>query len=74
MGHRVIPELWQDEVTPENIAAAMVPMITDKVHREALHESLAAVRRTMGEPGAVQRTAQAILDFARERGAHEAIQ
>ena len=41
MGHRVIPELWQDEVTPENIAAAMVPMITDKVHREALHESLA---------------------------------
>lgn len=63
MGHRVIPELWQDEVTPENIAAAMVPMITDKAHREALHESLAAVRRTMGEPGAVQRTAQAILDL-----------
>jgi len=74
MGHRVIPELWQDEVTPGNIAAAMVPMITDKARREALHESLAAVRRTMGEPGAVQRTAQAILDFARERGAHEAIQ
>ncbi len=74
MGHRVIPELWQDEVTPGNIAAAMVPMITDKARREALHESLAAVRRTMGKPGAVQRTAQAILDFARERGAHEAIQ
>ena len=25
MGHRVIPELWQDEVTPGNIAAAWCP-------------------------------------------------
>ena len=33
MGHRVIPELWQDEVTPENIAAAMVPMTTNRPSR-----------------------------------------
>ncbi|MGN0949093.1 lipid-A-disaccharide synthase [Megasphaera sp.] len=74
MGHRVIPELWEDDVTPENIASAVVPMICDKKRREEMHESLAAVRRTLGEPGAVMRTARAILDFARERGAHEAIQ
>lgn len=73
MGRRVIPELWEDEVTAENIAATVLPWLTDEDKRRHMHEELAAVRRTLGEPGAMQRTAQTILDFIRERGAHEEI-
>ena len=29
MGRRVIPELWQDDVTPDNIADAVLPMLDD---------------------------------------------
>lgn len=74
MGRRVIPELWQDDVTPDNIADAVLPMLDDGPRRAKLCEDLSAVRRTMGESGAVMRTAQAVLTFARERGIHEAVQ
>lgn len=73
MGRRVIPELWEDEVTADNIAAAVLPWLTEPAKRQQMHENLAAVRRTLGQPGAMTRTAQAILNFIRERGAHEKI-
>ena len=74
MGRRVIPELWQDDVTPDNITDAVLPMLDDGPRRTELCEGLSAVRRTMGESGAVMRTAKAVLTFARERGIHEAVQ
>lgn len=74
MGRRIIPELWQDDVTPDNIADTVIPMLDEGPHRTELCQSLAAVRRTMGDSGAVMRTARAVLTFARERGIHEAVQ
>ena len=58
----------------DNIADAVLPMLDDGPHRSKLCEDLSAVRRTMGESGAVMRTAKAVLTFARERGIHEAVQ
>ncbi len=66
MGHRIMPELWQDEVTPEAIAADMVTLLTDKQAWQERHEAMLSVRKEMGEPGAVRRTAEIILQFAKE--------
>lgn len=66
MGHRIMPELWQDEVTPEAIAADMVTLLTDKQVWQVRHEAMLSVRKEMGEPGAVRRTAEIILQFAKE--------
>lgn len=67
MGRRIMPELWQDEVTAENIAHTIIPMLTDTARHEELKQAMAEVRRTMGRSGAVQRIAETILEFAKEK-------
>ena len=42
MGRRVIPELWQDDVTPDNITDAVLPMLDDGPRRTELCEGLSA--------------------------------
>ena len=72
MGKRIMPELWQHEVTPENIAQEVLPMLEDEARHQELQQAMAAVRQTMGEPGAVGRIAQQIYTFVKERQkAHE---
>lgn len=66
MGHRIMPELWQNEVTPEAIARDMISLLTDGTAWQKRHEAMLAVRREMGEPGAVRRTAATILQFVKE--------
>lgn len=67
MGKRIMPELWQDDVTPEHIVATLRPLLEDeRCHQEA-RQAMAAVRRTMGTPGAVARIAKTIYAFAKER-------
>lgn len=67
MGRRIMPELWQDEVTAEHIAQVMVPILTDTSRHDELKQAMAEVRRTMGQSGAVQRIAETILEFAKEK-------
>ena len=67
MGRRIIPELWQDEVTGENIAAAVVPLLQHETQRQTAVKALAAVRAEMGEGGSMERTAAAILRFIKEK-------
>lgn len=67
MGKRIMPELWQQDVTPAKIAAEIVPILQDTARHEALREAMAAVRQTMGEPGAIRRIAREIYNFAKER-------
>lgn len=66
-GHRIMPELWQDEVTPERIAAEVLPVLQDPSYEEALRERMAETRRTLGESGAVRRIGETILHFAKEK-------
>lgn len=73
-GHRIMPELWQDEVTPENIEAAVLPWLVDAAAAEEARHLMAGVRCQMGEAGAVRRTAEIISEFVKEKQLHEAVQ
>lgn len=73
MGRRIMPELWQHDVTPEGIAQVIVPILQDEGRRKQLQDAMADVRQTMGEAGAVRRIAHTILHFAKETYPHEAI-
>ena len=73
-GHRIMPELWQDEVTPENIEAAVLPWLVDAAAAEEARQLMAGVRCQMGEAGAVRRTAEIISEFVKEKQLHEAVQ
>lgn len=73
-GHRIMPELWQDEVTPENIEAAVLPWLVDAAASEEARHLMVGVRRQMGEAGAVRRTAEIISEFVKEKQLHEAVQ
>ena len=73
-GHRIMPELWQDEVTSENIEAAVLPWLVDAAAAEEARHLMAGVRCQMGEAGAVRRTAEIISEFVKEKQLHEAVQ
>ncbi len=59
---QVIPELLQDEVTPERIAAELKAMLDDGPIRQNILAGLENVRRLIGGPGASDRAAEIALD------------
>lgn len=61
----IIPELLQDEVTPERIVKELVPMLVDQENRKTMLASLAEVRRRLGSPGASRRAAKIALESMR---------
>jgi lipid-A-disaccharide synthase len=61
-GRRVVPELIQDDCTPERIADEAVRLLTDNGLRAQASEALRGVRARLGAPGASGRAADAILD------------
>lgn len=67
MGRRIMPELWQQDVTPEKVAETIIPLLQEKERHEKLRLAMADVRHTMGEPGSVRRIADAIYRFIKER-------
>jgi lipid-A-disaccharide synthase len=67
-GERIVPELLQDEVTPEAIADLAVGMLLEPERLLLVKERLAdTVRTTLGEPGGVRRAAEVLYTLmARE--------
>ena len=60
---RLVPELLQDQLTPEAIVAAAEPLLqAGSPERTAMLEGYARLRRELGEPGVTRRAAVAILD------------
>jgi lipid-A-disaccharide synthase len=62
-GKRAVPELIQNDFTPDRVAAEILHLLNDQSAREALRRDLAEVRQRLGPPGAVDRAADAILQL-----------
>ena len=66
VGRRILPELIQDDVTAENVSREALRFITDPAAKAQVKADLQEVRIKLGEPGAVRRVAQIVLDVAAE--------
>jgi lipid-A-disaccharide synthase len=64
-GRRVVPELIQDDFTPERVAAEALRVMNDPAHAAAVRRDLREVHAKLGEPGASRRAAHAVLEMAR---------
>lgn len=57
---QVVPELVQDDFTPDRVAAETLNILQDPNIRTAMKNGLAEVRKRLGPPGAVDRAADQI--------------
>jgi len=57
-GERVVPELIQDEVTPERLADEALTLIENEYVRKNMITKLHGIRKRLGEGGASERTAR----------------
>jgi lipid-A-disaccharide synthase len=61
-GRRVVPELIQDQFTPEAVAREASGLLRDSGKREKMRADLRKVKVALGEPGASARAAQIVLE------------
>lgn len=59
----VVPELVQEEVTAERLAAALSLILFDEAHREKMLHGLSIVRQRMGKAGASEKAADLALEL-----------
>ena len=62
LNQRLVPELLQDELTPEALVQQALPLLEHGPERQHMLEGYARLRDTLGSPGVTERAAQAILD------------
>ena len=58
----VVPELLNEQVTPERIAAEILKVLKDPEKARAVRERLHKVRESLGAPGVVERIARSMAD------------
>jgi lipid-A-disaccharide synthase len=61
-GEEVVPELLNEQVTPERIAAETLKVLKDPEHARVVREKLQTVRESLGKPGVVARIARSMAD------------
>ena len=59
----VVPELLQQQATPENIYRKILPLLLNRETREAMKQKLAHVAKQLGEPGGSKRTAGLAMEM-----------
>jgi lipid-A-disaccharide synthase len=62
-GKEVVPELIQNEVTPQGLADKAISILEDEKTKTAMIKDLQMVRERLGSPGASLRTARIALDM-----------
>ncbi|HKY71419.1 MAG TPA: lipid-A-disaccharide synthase [Nitrospira sp.] len=60
-GRSIVPELIQDEATPERLCQEARRLLTDRQGYNAMKHELRLVRDSLGEPGASRRAAEVML-------------
>lgn len=63
-GRTVVPELIQDEASPERMAEEAFRILTDSERKASILKDLSALREILGAPGASRRIARQIIDMA----------
>jgi lipid-A-disaccharide synthase len=61
-GSRIVPELIQDDFTPQRVADEAVALLTDGERRARMTEALRQVKARLGTSGASSRAADAVLE------------
>ena len=63
-GARIVPELIQEDFTPERVSGEVVTLLTDRARHAQMTDALRRVKAQLGSPGASARAAEAILEVA----------
>jgi len=71
-GRQVVPELIQDDVTPETIADIVCGCLSDEKLRDTMVQDIRSATSNLGQPGAAQRAAKVVAQVLTEIGACEA--
>ena len=66
-GRKIVPELMQDDFTPERVAGEALPLLRDRDAAARMRRDLQLVRSRLGEPGASARAARAVVEVAAGR-------
>jgi lipid-A-disaccharide synthase len=66
-GRRIVSELIQDDFTPDAVAREASRMLTDRAYASRMRSDLREVKNRLGDAGASQRAAEAVLEVARRR-------
>jgi lipid-A-disaccharide synthase len=64
-GRAIVPEILQDEVSPERLAAEVSKLLKDPLASTAQRAAFKDLRASLGEPGVARRAAAAVLHEAR---------
>lgn len=64
-GRTIVPELIQDDCTPERVAREAVSLLMDRTRIETMRADVAAMRVKLGGAGASERAARAVLAAVR---------
>jgi len=67
-GRKIVPELIQDDFTPEAVAGEVMGLLTDRQRAETTRAELSRVVSRLGAPGASSRAAEIVLRIARREG------
>ncbi|MGH7991594.1 MAG: lipid-A-disaccharide synthase, partial [Limisphaerales bacterium] len=62
-GEEVFPEFIQNDATPENISRAALELLQNESRRTKIKSQLEKIVSSLGEPGAANRAATAILSL-----------
>lgn len=65
-GRQVLPELLQEDFTPEKVAQAAIDLLQPERNAQ-MKRDLDYVRERLGQPGAVMRVAELVLKIAEEK-------
>ena len=63
-GRTIVPELIQDEASPDRMAEEAFRILTDPERKALILKDLSALREILGSPGASGRIARQIIDMA----------
>lgn len=72
-GRAIVPELWQYDVTAENMAAQALSLLRHPERAAAMRTELATLRRQLGSPGVPERVASGVVRYLEMCAAQRAV-